>query len=252
MINKTMSKPFTIQKFIESANKKFNSKFNYSMVYYKNANTNVTILCPTHGEFSTTPWNHISRKHGCPKCGTDAMAKQQRDKSAAKLKEYIESGITNYDYSLATINKITDKIIVICKEHGEFSVTADHHIRGVGCKKCADQNKVGGYNELWFNFDPTRKDIPGVLYVLEMYSETERFIKVGITKHSVSKRYAGAKFKYNILTLWYSSLYECYQKEKELKENFYNHRYKNTHKTYITESFSVIAKDDILSYIPKF
>lgn len=246
-----MSNPFTTYQFIESANKKFNSKFDYSMVNYKNANTKVTIICPIHGKFSNTPGNHISKKYGCRMCGIDAMAKQQRDKSIAKLKEYIDLGITNYDYSLTTLNKITDKITIICKEHGEFFVTADHHIRGVGCKKCADQNKVGGYNEIWFNFDPARKDIPGVLYVLEMYSETERFIKVGITKHSVTKRYAGSKFKYNILTLWYSSLYDCYQKEKMLKENFYNQRYKNAHKTYITESFSLSVKDDILFCIPK-
>jgi len=247
-----MSKPHTLQKFIDSANKKFNFKFDYSMVNYTNANTIITVLCPIHGIFNTTPWNHISKKYGCAKCGTEAMSKQQRDKSIAKLKNYIDSGITNYDYSFARIDKITDKITVICKDHGKFFVTADHHIRGIGCKKCADQNKVGGYNEIWFNFDPTRKDIPGVLYVLEMYSDTENFLKVGITKNSVKKRYAGSKFKYNVLTLWYSSLYNCYQQEALLKQEFYNQRYKNAYKTYITESFNLAAKDDILHSISKF
>ena len=118
MINKTMSKPFTTQQFIESANKKFNSKFDYSMVHYKNANTNITILCPIHGEFSTTPWNHLSKKHGCLHCGNDAMAKQQKEITHQKFNNFIQINPHNYDYSLAKFDVIHDKIRIICKTHG--------------------------------------------------------------------------------------------------------------------------------------
>lgn len=244
-----MSKPFTTEQFIISANKKFNSKFDYTLVDYKNANINVTIICPIHGSFITTPWNHTSTKHGCAKCGTDAMAKQQQDKSIAKLKNYIESGATDYDYSLTNINKITDKITVICKDHGKFFLTADHHIRGVGCKECADQNKTGGYNEDWFNFDPSRKELPGLIYVLEMYSDIERFIKVGITKNTVKQRYAGSRYQYSVLKIFYLSLYNCYRLETSIKENFKSDLYLNSQKILITESFKFDSKDKILNYL---
>lgn len=244
-----MSKTFTTEKFIESASNKFNSLFDYSKVQYKNANTKITIICKIHGEFTTTPWRHLGSKHGCSKCGTDAMAKQQRDKSLEKLNNFINSGVTDYDYSLVEMNKITDKITVICKNHGPFSLTADHHIRGIGCKKCADQNKVGGYNEIWFNFDLTRKDLPGSLYVLEMYSDTEKFIKVGITKRSVEKRYQGCKYKYKVLELYYAPLYKCYLIETKLKQMFLQQKYQNALGLFKTESFKICAKDDIIKQL---
>jgi len=243
MINKNMTNSI---KFLDSSNKKFNSKFDYSRVQYKNANTKISVICPIHGEFITTPWNHLYSKHGCASCGTDAMAEQQRNKSLTKLKEYIESGVTDYDYSLTEMSKITDKIKVICPTHGEFSLTADHHIRGVGCKKCADQNKTGGYTETWFNFDHTRKNIPGVLYVLEMYSDSERFIKIGITKRSIEDRYKGCKYKYIIIGTYYASLYECFTKEQFLKEHFLQHRYLNSLNLFKTESFCIDVKNQIL------
>lgn len=245
-----MNNSVKFNKFVDAANKKFISKFDYSRVVYKNANTKVNIICPIHGKFITTPWNHLYSKHGCSKCGTDAMAEQQRNKSVAKLNEYIQSGLTDYDYSLTTLNKITDKITVICKLHGAFNLTADHHIRGVGCKKCADQNKLGGYTEEWFNFDNSRKNIPGLLYLLEMYSDTERFIKIGITKKSIKERYRGCKYNYNIIKKHYSSLYDCYLKEKFLKEYFFQHRYLNSLQLYKTESFCLPIKDQILKFFP--
>ena len=250
MINKTMSKPFTTQQFIESANKKFNSKFDYSMVHYKNANTHVTILCPDHGEFSTTPWTHLSRKHGCPKCGINSMARGQKEITHQKFNNFIQINPHDYDYSLAKFDVIHDKIRIICKHHGEFVVTVDSHMRrGTGCKKCADQNKTGGYNNDWFNFDPSRKELPGLLYVLEMYSNTERFIKVGMTKNTVKQRYAGSKYQYNILKIFYLSLYDCYQLETSLKQNFKSDLYLNSQKILITESFKFNSKDKILKYL---
>lgn len=41
-----------------------------------------------------------------------------------------------YDYSLVDYNIGTDKIIIICKKHGEFLQTAKEHLKGSGCKKC--------------------------------------------------------------------------------------------------------------------
>lgn len=43
-----------------------------------------------------------------------------------------------YDYSKTLFLNVRTKIIVICNEHGEFSINPDNHIRlKQGCKKCA-------------------------------------------------------------------------------------------------------------------
>jgi len=56
------------ERFIKKAREKFGNKLDYSKVNYKNNRTNITIGCPIHGEFDTTP-QLLLRGHGCPKCG---------------------------------------------------------------------------------------------------------------------------------------------------------------------------------------
>ncbi len=239
-----MSNPLSTIQFTNTANSIFNNKFNYNKVYYKNANTKVIIICPQHGEFSMTPVKHLHSKHGCKKCGTDSMAQIQKEITHSKFNEFIKT--SKYNYSKSIFNSITDKILIICPNHGEFNTTVDHHLRGTGCKKCADQNKTGGYNEVWFNFDISRKQLPGILYVLEMYSDSERFIKIGITKNTVEQRYRGSKYNYTILKLYYGPLYDCYTKETFIKNYFHHCLYLTANKTYTTESFNLESKDNIL------
>ena len=53
--------------FVERAFKTHKGKYDYSLVDYKGATTNVTIICPEHGQFEQWPSNHIQGK-GCPLC----------------------------------------------------------------------------------------------------------------------------------------------------------------------------------------
>ena len=41
-----------------------------------------------------------------------------------------------YDYSKVNYTKVTDKVCIICPEHGEFWQEARQHYRGQGCPKC--------------------------------------------------------------------------------------------------------------------
>jgi hypothetical protein len=63
--------------FINKANKLYNNKYGYDKVTYKNNKTKVIIECPIHGEFTKTPWKHISGQ-GCPKCTLDRISKKLR------------------------------------------------------------------------------------------------------------------------------------------------------------------------------
>lgn len=58
--------PSTIE-FIEKAKSIHGCKYNYSKVDYKHTHGKVTIICEKHGEFKTTPANHLLNKN-CPKC----------------------------------------------------------------------------------------------------------------------------------------------------------------------------------------
>lgn len=64
-VSKTTSK--TIEQFILEANEVHKNKYDYSEAIYKNAITNVIILCPKHGAFLQTPASHLSG-NGCNNC----------------------------------------------------------------------------------------------------------------------------------------------------------------------------------------
>lgn len=53
--------------FIKKSKSIHNDKYDYSLVDYKNNNTNVKIICGKHGIFEQLPFNHL-KGCGCPKC----------------------------------------------------------------------------------------------------------------------------------------------------------------------------------------
>ena len=57
----------TLEEFIKRAKEIHGDLYDYSKVEYKNANTNIIIICSKHGEFTQKPIHHL-RRTGCPKC----------------------------------------------------------------------------------------------------------------------------------------------------------------------------------------
>jgi hypothetical protein len=59
-----------------------------------------------------------------------------------KTKEFIDKAIEvhgdKYDYSKVEYIKNTEKIIITCKTHGDFEQTPKGHLKGCGCKLCAN------------------------------------------------------------------------------------------------------------------
>lgn len=62
------------EQFIEDARKIHGDKYDYSKVNYTNNKTNITIVCPEHGEFQQTPETHLEGC-GCRKCTLKTQTK---------------------------------------------------------------------------------------------------------------------------------------------------------------------------------
>jgi len=118
--------------FINKAKKVHGDKYDYSKVNYINVKTKITVICKEHCEFNATPTNHIHNKSGCPKCS--GLYKPTTNEWIEKAKK-IHSD--KYDYSKVKYINNNTKIIIICKEHGEYEQTPDSHIRKAGCQKCS-------------------------------------------------------------------------------------------------------------------
>lgn len=119
--------------FIEKAIAIHGNKYDYSKVIYNNAKTKITIGCKEHGYFEQTPSNHLCG-YNCQKCANNGKLNKE---------QFIERAVivhdNKYDYSSVNYVNADTKIIIICKEHGEFEQIPDFHLnRKSGCPKCAN------------------------------------------------------------------------------------------------------------------
>ena len=120
--------------------------YDYSKVEYISIKRKVLIICKEHGEFYQTPHSHI-RGSGCYYCGLEKMKRSLKKPIYEFIREcnIIHSNL--YDYSKVKYDKLTDKIIIICSDHGEFEQRAFSHKQGYGCSKC---NKSKGEYKIEF------------------------------------------------------------------------------------------------------
>jgi len=88
---RTENQTFDNTIFITKCNEIHNHKYDYSKVKYKNSQSQVTIICPAHGEFIQFPKHHL-RGHGCKLCykseGENSIESYLKSKSITYIREY--------------------------------------------------------------------------------------------------------------------------------------------------------------------
>lgn len=122
----------TTKQFIEKSIKKHGKYCDYSKVVYVNSSTEVTIICPNHGEFKQKPSYHLSNKTSCPECsGKCKLSTEEWIKKAKKIHG------EKYDYSKVEYINDKSKVTIICSIHGKFEQVSTTHIhQKSGCPKC--------------------------------------------------------------------------------------------------------------------
>lgn len=128
---------YNTESFIIKANQIHKNKFLYNKSKYIGIIDNITITCPIHGDFVTTPSIHLSGCD-CKLCFYDSM----RLGAEEFIKRAEEVHGNFYDYSKVNYTNIDNHVTIICPEHGEFKQFANAHLKGCNCPTCARQNKV--------------------------------------------------------------------------------------------------------------
>ena len=130
------------EEFIKRAKEKHGDKYDYSKVIYKNAETEVTVICPKHGEFKIRPMQHLLGQ-GCSKCAGRGLNTEEL------IERFRSVHGDKYDYSKVIFTKMHEPVTIICPEHGEFLQTpSKHYSKKQGCPKCAEEKKKKGFNKL--------------------------------------------------------------------------------------------------------
>ena len=128
-----MSK-MTTEEFVIRANAVHDNRYDYSETEFINWKSRIKVICYKHGEFTPFVHNHL-KGSGCQKCQREIPQVKPKEESTF-IKEAIAKHGDKYDYSKARyINKRT-RLIIICKEHGEFLQFPSNHLKGAGCNKC--------------------------------------------------------------------------------------------------------------------
>lgn len=127
----------TTETFIEKARSVHGDKYDYSKVVYdKNNKVKLTIICGNHGPFLQSADDHLNSGYGCPECAKAARYDTEND---FKMKAQMVHG-NKYDYSKVRYTSSKTKVVIICRQHGEFIQEPRTHLQGNGCPKCAGQN----------------------------------------------------------------------------------------------------------------
>jgi hypothetical protein len=123
------------EEFVKQAIEKHGDTYDYSKVVYKNNNTEVTIICKTHGEFIQRPTHHLIGQ-GCNNCANI----KRRDAQLSSTPEFVEKATKMHDgYYTYPNTKYVDadtQIEIECKFHGPFLQVPRSHLSGAGCYKC--------------------------------------------------------------------------------------------------------------------
>lgn len=137
--NKEMSekKSRTKEEFIKKAREIHGDAYDYSKIVYRGSFEKVCIVCPEHGEFWQSPAKHLEG-NGCKQCYYDSIRKTTKEfvKDAKRVHG------NKYSYKKVRYKKNTEKVCIICPEHGEFWQTPKDHLRGRGCPLCADNHPL--------------------------------------------------------------------------------------------------------------
>ena len=131
------NKKITLEEFVQKASLIHSGKYDYSCTEIENSQTDVKIICPTHGEFVQKPTRHLAGR-GCQQCGgTSRQSKKLLIERAKKAHGDV------YDYSLVSeIARASDSVTIVCKNHGPFKQKLKLHInREYGCIKCGQKSK---------------------------------------------------------------------------------------------------------------
>lgn len=132
----------SIESFIEQAQKVHGNYYLYDKVKYIGWDKDVEIICPKHGSFFQSAYNHI-RGFGCRKCGYDRTHDSNRNTKDGFIKKAKRKHGDMYDYSLVKYKSCHDPVKIICKKHGIFEMTPTSHLLGHNCPNCVSEKMSG-------------------------------------------------------------------------------------------------------------
>lgn len=229
--------------FVNKAKEIHNDKYDYSNINYITSEDKIIIKCNTcNNIFEQVPYHHLAG-HGCKKCANNKLKKEiiKNVKESPQSRFLRLANIRHnnfYDYTDTIYNTQKDIIEITCPIHGKFLQRAKNHLRKSGCQECA-KDKISkarseyttGWNlNDWINASKKSKYFDSYkMYIIEVYNNNERFIKIGRTYNTVRHRFRNKKllpYNYKILLEIVNTPEIIFKFENQLKKELKEYKYK--------------------------
>lgn len=216
----------TNDEFISQARAVHGDKYDYNETRYVKRTERIHIRCNLHGIFEQSPDSHLSGK-GCRECAKLTISQKQR----RTLESFVHAARAmhgdQYDYSNVEYTSARAQVVIVCRKHGRFRQVADVHLSGSGCRRCASEELPGAYSLKRFREDVALAQSEGHIYYVRLSNQEETFYKVGITRNSVSQRFAGTGYTLKVLGVRSLPLLQAFELEQLLIADFVSkHRYR--------------------------
>lgn len=130
----------SLEIFVQNASEVHKNLYSYENFIYIDNTTKGFITCHKHGDYLQIPSNHITLKHGCPKCAFEESSIKKKKDQEWFLSRAAEVHKNLYDYSKSIYDGQLKPIIIICNKHQEFIQTPKQHLKGKGCNKCSSSH----------------------------------------------------------------------------------------------------------------
>lgn len=234
-INRRNARKIDQSEFLQSCKKVHKDRYLLNNVVYTGIKNKIIVTCRVHGDF-TIGAETFRKGQNCPQC---ASIKRNRTKTKSLetfIKEASNKHNNFYDYSLVRYVSDRTPVTIICPDHGAFEQTPNAHLAGKSCSLCT--KNVGG-------FKPT---LDSYFYYLKVRTKDIVAYKIGITNHSIKKRYT-LRDRAKIEVLYFlkmSSGYEARRLETYLKRKYSEFRYQG--KNILKDGNSELYDKDILKY----
>ena len=187
-------------------------QYDFTKFEYKRSHQKAVIICRVHGKFLITP-GHFLAGHGCVKCANDRRPALKASSTDEFLEKVMSRGLNKpqYDFSKIEYKRDNQKVIIICRAHGDFLITPNNFLKGKGCAKCAK----------------TTHDRSKTTYVYILTCEEDQKSKIGVScnlESRILKLKRKTPFKFSIFeTFEFNNFDEAFAFEqcvhKILKEN---------------------------------
>ena len=131
-----MSIPWEIYK--EQLEKIHNNIYDYSKVIWKGSDAGINVICNIHGNFIIRAQDHKGGR-GCQKCSKENKIQYNKYNTDIFIGNSIQKWGNTFDYSKVDYIDSNNKVIIICKKHGDIEIFPPNHLI-YGCGKCGNES----------------------------------------------------------------------------------------------------------------